>query len=259
MRAVQWLVLLLFLLPSAVWASEPSYQAKYSISMVFGEEFYKTIASQAGADSELEMGSIEMRPIDGILYFDRQHLRLDMNVLGNVLTSIVNTENQSLMVLDHTQRTAWQADLAAYSKRYEEAGLPVMNMEEVFLHWEDVLQQLQRLPDLTYKDLGWKTVNGLRCHGISFKGNIEDVLKSGTVKLLPELEPLGDLRGPWRGEYWINEDCAIPVNMQTQMFGVTWQWDVTDLQPWDTYTQLFEIPRGYRIKALDPAAPFAIE
>jgi hypothetical protein len=192
--------------------------------------------------------------VSGMIYFSDSAVRLDLNTPGGVMSSIVRQPEQLVYLVDHTSRTAWQVDLSGYAQRYRETGLPVLNPDEAFMHWDEVLAQLKQLRALKYKDLGRQTVNGIACHGLSFSGRLEDVLKSGGVSVLPELDPFTDLKGPWRGEYWLDERSGLPVKMHSVLLGIDYSWEITDLQAWDVSPVLFDVPRGYRVQQLDMTA-----
>jgi hypothetical protein len=253
MRLALMLAVAMLLAAPAAHAAD-GYRAKFTVTMQFSDEFYKLAAKQGEDGAELDPESLRMQPVNGLIYFSGSAVRLDMNVPSGVMSTIVRQPEQLVYLIDHTSRTAWQVDLSGYAQSYQESGLPVLNPEEVFLHWDEVLAQLKQLKGLSYKDLGRQTVNGVPCHGLRYSGRIEDVLKSGGVAVLPGLEPFKDLKGPWRGEYWLDERSGLPVKMHSVLLGIDYLWEITDLQAWDVSPALFMVPRGYRVQQFDLTA-----
>ena len=250
MRLALLLAVAMLLAAPAAQAAD-GYHAKFTVTMDFSDEFYKLAAKQGEEGAELDPESLRMEPVSGMIYISDSAVRLDMNVPSGVMSAIVRQPEQLVYLINHETRTAWQVDMAKYTGRYQEAGLPVLNLEQVFMHWDDVLAQLKQLKGLTYKDLGRQTVNGVACHGLRYSGRMEDVLKSGSVSVLPGLAPFEDLEGPWRGEFWLDERSGLPMKMHSFLLGIDYLWEITDLQAWDVSPVLFDVPRGYRVAQYD--------
>jgi len=237
--------------PSALAQEQTDgWRASYTITMQFGDEFIKLMQKQAGQTAELTVDDLEMLPVSGMLYFDRQRLRMDMTIpyTSEILSSIVDQPAKTLYLVNHAARSVWAFDLSAYIADYESQGLPVMNPDQIFLHWEDVQRILDATPGIKSAALGAKQINGRACHGLKFAGRIEDVLKSSSVLALPNLPVLKDVTGMWSGEYWIDDEHGLPVRQSMKMLGMTYMWDISDLKPQPSVGALLGIPRGYHVE-----------
>jgi hypothetical protein len=235
-------------------AEEAGYQAKFRITMTFSNEFYKTIEADSQTGSDSGWGEIDLEPVTGNLYYTGKLLRMDMSVgpAGLSVSSIVDRPANIMYMVDHSTTTAWSLDLAAYEQQYAQSGLPLLNPEQVFAHWDEVYEILKATPGIKAKDLGSKTIDGRKCHGLSFSCRIEDVLKADAVSLLPQLQPLHNMQGKWSGEFWLDEKIGLPLLLTEDMLGAQFRWELSELTEAPLSSALFKIPRGYKVRPMEP-------
>jgi hypothetical protein len=243
--------MLLAALPALASEDGAGYQARFRIAMQIGEEFYQQLAPDAER-GDMPASDIRLDPVSGTLFYQGQQLRLDMSVgpMNTTMSSIIDRSTNTLYLVDHSSQTAWVVDLAVYEQQYADAGLPVLNPEQIFAHWEEVLTYLHSTPGVKAKDLGSKEIDERHCHGVSFSAQLEDILKADAVKLLPQLSPLSNLKGNYSGEFWLDEDLGLPLLMKENMLGVEFSWELSDIRQSQLSPALFMVPRGYKSKPL---------
>jgi hypothetical protein len=242
-------------------AAEQGYRAKITNTITITSEFDKllqaSLAKKHGKpDSMTELASsLTIDPVMGNLYFTRNKFRVDYTVPQNgmVITTIVDSTSGKYIVVNHTFREAFSMDLAAFSEMDNVIGLPVGYPDQMFCRWQDVLQHLKAISSAKVKDLGSKKVAGESCHGLACSVDLVDVFKADGYTPFSSIAPITDIKGKWKGEFWLSDRLGLPMVMDTNLLGVRSKWELYGIEEWRPVDALLCVPREYKVHSITAA------
>jgi hypothetical protein len=246
-------VAILCLFTQAVLAAE-GHQAKFTITVDFGDEFFKRVARESKQPlDKIDRGDFRLNPVNGMLYFTNERLRMDIEIGGGVgvITEIVDHPNNQILLVSHGSMQVYRISYDSLMKQYRDSGLPVNSPESLFVGWEQIEAMLRAMPKTTVTKLGQKNYAGEACHGLRFKSDLAALTKAEGISALPNQPALTDLSGPWLGEIWISDALKLPVSMRMQMLGMDYRWDLSEIKPWNVIEPLLAPPPGYRVKDIE--------
>jgi len=230
------------------------HQAKFTITAKFGDEYFKRMAKATGQKlEEIQRSNFDLSPVNGILYFTPSCLRMDLQVgqgIG-ILTEIVDQNSKEIILVNHATQSAWRMSYEAMLSQYRQMGLPVTSPEKLFFSWEDAQSMIEAIPGATVSKLGQQQLAGQPCHGLRFKADLAKMVKAQGISALPNQPAVTDLSGPWMGEIWIADKLGLPMKLTTQMIGMDYTWEITEVNDWKPIAALLAIPPGYHVEEVN--------
>lgn len=240
-------------------AAEQGYRAKFTSTITITEEFDKlsraASAKARGSEQDGDVplaSSMNIEPVVGNLYYTRDKFRVDYLIPQNgmVVTTIVDLQQHKYIIVNHAQRAAYAMDFASFADMDLDIGLPVSYPDQMFCRWHDVQQHLGAIASTKLKELGQKKIAGTICRGLAYTANLSDVFKADGYTPLASIPPITEIKGLWRGEFWLSEQLGLPVKMRLNLLGVQSQWELSEIEVWQPIDALLCVPREYAVHAI---------